>query len=78
MARRHFIFCDICNPQAIRAVEARRSPNRNPRGGRRVIDGRMWFEGTDDEARAAGWEIGNSDDRHTCPDCLKRHLKKAD
>jgi hypothetical protein len=77
MARRSFIFCDICNPSAIRAVEHRRNPRRDPRNGRRVIDGRMWFEGTDEEAREAGWEIGNPDG-HTCPNCLKRHPKPAE
>jgi hypothetical protein len=77
MTRRHIIFCDICNTLGVRVVEARGDLNRNPRRGRRVSDGRMWFEGTDEEAHKAGWEIG-PDNQHTCPDCLKRHLKKPD
>jgi hypothetical protein len=75
--RRSFIFCDTCNPMALRAVEMRRNSRRNLRGGRRFIDGRAWFEGSDEEARAAGWQIGNPDDLHVCPECQKRRLNKV-
>jgi hypothetical protein len=70
MARRSFIFCDICNPQAIREVEMRRASGRAGKG-RRVTDGRMWFDGTDEEAKEAGW-VASEDGRHICPACFER------
>jgi hypothetical protein len=71
MARRGFIFCDICNPLAIRYVEMRRSIGRNSRIGRRVTDGRNWFEGDDAEAELAGW-ISTEEGQHVCPACFAR------
>ena len=66
MAIRSFLFCDICNPQAVRSVELRRSPKRP--GGRRLSDGRSWFEGSLEEAVSAGWKI-DSDGNHICKRC---------
>ena len=71
MARRSFIFCDICNPLAIRYIEMRRAPNRDFRIVRRVSDGRKWFDGTDDEAQLAGW-VAADDGQHVCPACFGR------
>lgn len=71
MARRSFIFCDICNPLAIRYIEMRRSTGRNSRIGRRVTDGRNWFDGTDQEATLAGW-VSTDDGQHVCPACFGR------
>ncbi|MEW5787383.1 MAG: hypothetical protein AB1899_05975 [Pseudomonadota bacterium] len=71
MARRSFIFCDICNPLAIRYIEFRRASGRNARGGRRVTDGRAWFDGSDEEAVKAGWVIAENG-QHVCPACFER------
>ncbi len=69
MSHRAFLFCDICNPQAIRVIEMRRgSHGRDPRMGRRVIDGRSWFDGDEDAARRAGW-LCLEDGHHVCPIC---------
>jgi hypothetical protein len=70
MARRSFIFCDICNPQAVREVEMRRASGRDGKG-RRISDGRVWFDGTDREARDAGW-VATDDGQHICPACFER------
>lgn len=69
MAIRKFVFCDICNQKGIRLVEERRGLERF-REGRRIVDGRAWFEGNLDEAKKAGWNIVPK--KHTCPDCQKR------
>ena len=69
MAIRKFVFCDICNQKGIRIVEERRGLDRF-REGRRIVDGRAWFEGTLGEAKKAGWDIVPK--KHTCPDCQKR------
>ena len=71
MARRSFIFCDICNPLAIRYIEMRRSSGRDLRLGRRLSDGRNWFDGNDEEARLVGW-VAADDGQHVCPDCFSR------
>jgi hypothetical protein len=72
MARRSFIFCDICNPLALRAIEMRRSTvGRDSRDGRRLADGRAWFDGGDGEAKQAGW-ISTDDGQHICPACFER------
>jgi|GEM_PF-1730032 len=70
MARRSFIFCDICNPLAIRDVEMRRGTGRITKG-RRVTDGRVWFDGSEDDARNEGW-VATDDGRHICPACFER------
>ena len=68
MAIRTFIFCDICNPQAIRIPEARRSFKRENEG-RRIFDGRKWFEGAiEDAVGNFGWLV-TDDDMHICPCC---------
>jgi hypothetical protein len=71
MARRSFIFCDICNPLAIRYIEMRRSTGRDARIGRRVTDGRNWFDGSDEEAMQAGW-VAADNGQHVCPACFGR------
>lgn len=70
MARRSFIFCDICNPLAVREVEMRRASGRDGKG-RRISDGRVWFDGSEQEAHAAGW-VASEDGRHICPACFTR------
>jgi hypothetical protein len=74
---RQFIFCDCCNPMAIRYVEQRRSSKRAAEGtGRRVTDNRAWFDGVAADAVEAGWAI-NTDGSHYCPTCLVRHLDEV-
>ncbi len=68
MSDRHFIFCDRCNPGAVRVPEHRRGLGHDPRAGRRITDGRMWSEGSADEARALGWIITTAGE-HLCPLC---------
>jgi hypothetical protein len=70
MARRSFVFCDICNPLAIREVELRRASGRTGTG-RRLTDGRVWFDGSEKEAQAAGW-LATDDGQHICPACFER------
>jgi len=71
MARRSFIFCDICNPLALRAIEMRRTTGRDCRDGRRLCDGRTWFDGSDNEAKHAGWVVADNG-QHICPACFER------
>ena len=71
MSIRTFIFCDICNPQGIRTIEFRRSPREGDRNGRRICDGRFWFEGSLSEAVLSGWTY-NANDQHICPSCDKK------
>lgn len=70
MSIRTFIFCDICNPQGIRTIEFRRKPREGNRNGRRLSDGRFWFDGSFEAAKASGW-IENSSGQHICPFCVK-------
>ena len=67
---RVIIFCDICNQQGIRYIEQQRNLQRGDEGGRRITDGRTWYEGTLAEAEQIGWLIEN--DIHTCPRCRAR------
>jgi len=71
MSIRTFIFCDICNPQGLRSIEFRRSTRSHQRSGRRICDGRAWFEGNLDMAKQAGWSCPDSGS-HICPQCLKK------
>ena len=69
MSIRTIIFCDICNPQGLRSIEFRRAPRDDKRSGRRISDGRTWYEGSVYEATAsAGWKI-SKEGEHICPDC---------
>ena len=68
MSIRTFIFCDICNPQALRSIEFRRRPREEDRNGRRLSDGRAWLEGSLSNAHEQGW-IAKADGRHICPAC---------
>jgi hypothetical protein len=73
MSIRTIIFCDICNPQGLRSIEFRRAPRDNERSGRRISDGRSWYEGSIYEATAsAGWVI-SEEGEHICPDCQESH-----
>jgi hypothetical protein len=67
---RVIIFCDICNQQGVRYIEQQRSTQRGDDGGRRVTDGRSWYEGTFAEAEQLGWEV--EADLHRCPRCKTR------
>ena len=67
---RVIIFCDICNPQGIRYIEQNRSTQRGDHGGRRVTDGRSWFEGALDDALQLDWS--HEDGVHVCPRCRNR------
>jgi len=68
---RVIIFCDVCNPQGIRYIEQTRSTQRGDTDGRRVTDGRAWFEGALDSAIENGWLHDNGN--HLCPRCAERH-----
>ena len=68
MSIRQFIFCDICNPQALRSVEFRRAPREDDRTGRRISDGRSWFEGELASAIELGWLV-TGEGLHICPLC---------
>jgi len=70
MSIRTFIFCDICNPQGLRCIEFRRSSRLHERNGRRISDGRAWFEGSISQALEAGWKVSNNN-QHICPICQK-------
>jgi len=72
MSIRTFIFCDICNPQALRSVEFRRSPREEERNGRRLSDGRAWFDGDLSQALDSGWSI-DEEGQNICPVCQKLH-----
>jgi len=68
MSIRKIIFCDKCNPQGLRAIEYRRAPRNDQRTGRRISDGRSWFEGELSAALQAGW-VNTGDGGHICPAC---------
>jgi len=72
MTIRQFIFCDICNPQALRSIEFRRAPREDERTGRRISDGRAWFEGEWESASEAGWSA-TAEGQHICPLC-REHM----
>jgi hypothetical protein len=55
-----FIFCDRCNPQAIRNIPF-------PGEQRRNADGRSWFDGSSEDAQKEGWLVDR--DYHICPRC---------
>ncbi|OUR71900.1 hypothetical protein A9Q78_08800 [Methylophaga sp. 41_12_T18] len=67
---RVIIFCDVCNPQGIRYIEQTRSTQRGDEGGRRVTDGRSWFEGPLEDALKLDWL--HEDGAHICPRCRNR------
>ena len=69
MARRSFIFCDICNPLALRAIELRRTSGREHRDGRRLSDGsNAW-------AKQTGWLVADGG-QHILPSCFERMRSK--
>lgn len=69
MSVKTFVFCDICNVKAVRLLDDRRYFEREGEmGGRRISDGRHWFEGSVHEAVAAGW-VMDSRGRHICARC---------
>jgi len=71
MSIRSFIFCDICNPQGLRSIEFRRSPREGDREGRRLSDGRAWFDGDLSAALNSGWKY-TKDGQHICPTCQNK------
>jgi len=75
MSIRKFVFCDVCNPQALRSIEFRRSKRAESRTGRRISDGRSWFEGEPVTAVDAGW-LYTADGRHICPACREIEASK--
>ncbi len=73
MSIRTIIFCDICNPQGLRAIEFRRAPREDERNGRRISDGRAFFQGSVYEAiSSGGWVIGEEGE-HICSGCKNLH-----
>ena len=75
MSTRTFLFCDLCNPQGVRTIE-RRSKNRADNSGRRISDGRMWFEGSIEQAVSeSGWAVSNNGN-HVCASCYDKGLEQ--
>lgn len=70
MSIRTFIFCDACNPQAIRTI------NDTDSYGRRTCDERSWFEGHVSEAGKIGWVITH-DGYNVCPKCHNKGLVRT-
>ncbi len=69
MTVKTFVFCDICNTKGIRLLDDRRVDEREAElGGRRISDGRHWFEGSLNEAINAGW-VEDERGRHICGRC---------
>lgn len=68
MSIRTIVFCDICNPRALKSVELRRERQGEERAGRRLTEGRAWLEGELSDAVANGW-LYMPDGRHICPAC---------
>lgn len=76
MSIRSFVFCDICNPEGRRHVEERRGPRDEAQStGRRIGDGRAWFEGSLEEACQSGWVI-TAQGKHVCARCHDRGLAR--
>lgn len=73
MSIRTFIFCDICNPQALRTIEFRRAARKGVRLGRRISDGRSWYEGSLENAMDKGGWITTPNGLHLCPNCQSLH-----
>ncbi|MBI5918894.1 MAG: hypothetical protein HY849_05935 [Nitrosomonadales bacterium] len=71
MGVKTFIYCDFCNPSAIRFVD-RRVPERSL-DGRRNSDSRSFIDGGGADALASGWKI--VDGRHFCPRCIQHAHK---
>ncbi|WP_126454971.1 hypothetical protein [Sulfuriflexus mobilis] len=69
MSIRTFIFCDVCNPQAIRSI------HNADHFGRRISDGRAWYEGPIHEASKLGWVVTH-EDHNVCPDCHQKGLER--
>jgi hypothetical protein len=67
---RVIVFCDICNPQRIRYIEQQRNSERGDEGGRRITDGRSWYEGSLTEAEQIVWIMDG--DKHFFPKCEAR------
>ena len=69
MTVKTIVFCDICNSKAIRLMDERRCNERESElGGRRISDGRHWFEGSVSDALGAGW-VKDRSGRHICSRC---------
>jgi hypothetical protein len=73
MSIRTIIFCDICNPQGLRAIEFRRAPREDKRNGRRISDGRASYQGSIYEATTLGGWIISEEGEHICSDCKTIH-----
>jgi len=72
MSIRKIIFCDICNPRALKAVDFRRVNRESEPTGRRITEGRAWIEGEIADAVENGW-LCTSNGQHVCPVCRIRH-----
>jgi len=72
MSARTFVFCDLCNPDALRNVEQRRGPERGDYDGRRFTDGRAWIESDVETAmQEHGW-ILTTGGAHICSRCVEQ------
>ncbi len=81
MTTRTFIFCDVCNESGFRDIELRRgsaqdSGCRERSSGRRLNDGRAWFEGSAKNATDNGWHI-NENGIDICERCYERFGQRA-
>lgn len=75
MSVRTFLFCDVCNPRGIRIPEQRRDMHRREHPGRRITDGRSWFEGTLTQAVNEHQWITDGNGSYVCPTCAARGLR---
>ena len=74
MSIRTFLFCDVCNPRGIRTPEQRRDMHRRETYGRRISDGRSWFEGDLEQAKSENW-VAHDDGSYVCPGCAAKGLR---
>jgi|SaaInlStandDraft_2_1057019.scaffolds.fasta_scaffold172482_1 hypothetical protein len=72
MAIRSIMFCDLCNPQSIRALDRRTSMMVDRRTGRRANDARMSVLRVENEPPPEDWLCDDAKQMHVCPWCVER------
>lgn len=75
MSIRTFLFCDVCNPRGIRTPEQRRDMQRRDTHGRRISDGRSWFEGDLEQAVNENDWVATEAGLYVCPSCDAKGLR---
>ncbi len=74
MSIRTFLFCDVCNPRGVRIPEQRRDMQHRNTQGRRVTDGRSWFEGDLKSAVNDNDWVSMDGGYYVCPICSAKGL----